>query len=51
MRRSTSINWTPSARLQGLVVNEAREIGRPKYILNNSFGMLGINSVAIIRRF
>jgi 3-oxoacyl-[acyl-carrier-protein] synthase II len=41
----------PECSLQGLVVNEAREIGRPKYILNNSFGMLGINSVAIIRRF
>jgi 3-oxoacyl-[acyl-carrier-protein] synthase II len=32
-------------------LNQPREIGKPAYILNNSFGMLGINSVAIIKRF
>lgn len=37
--------------LPGLVVNEPREIGEVNYILNNSFGMLGINSVVIIQRF
>ena len=26
------------------------EIGKPEYVLNNSFGMLGINSVVIIER-
>lgn len=40
----------PECGLPGLVVNEPREIGKPKYVLNNSFGMLGINSVAIIER-
>jgi 3-oxoacyl-[acyl-carrier-protein] synthase II len=41
----------PKCELPGLVTNEPRETGRPEYILNNSFGMLGINSVVIIRRF
>lgn len=41
----------PSCALPGLVLNEPREIGRPSYVLNNSFGMLGINSVVIIQRF
>lgn len=40
----------PQCQLQGLVLNEPQEIGRPRYILNNSFGMLGINSVVIIER-
>lgn len=40
----------PACQLPGLVVNQPREIGRPSYILNNSFGMLGINSVVIIKR-
>jgi 3-oxoacyl-[acyl-carrier-protein] synthase II len=42
----------PECSLAGLVQNQPREIGRrANYILNNSFGMLGINSVVIIRRF
>lgn len=41
----------PECALDGLVLNQPREIGKPTYILNNSFGMLGINSVAIIKRF
>ena len=41
----------PECELHGLVVNQPREIDRPTYILNNSFGMLGINSVVIIKRF
>jgi 3-oxoacyl-[acyl-carrier-protein] synthase II len=41
----------PACELQGLVLNQPREIGKPTYILNNSFGMLGINSVVIIKRF
>jgi 3-oxoacyl-[acyl-carrier-protein] synthase II len=40
----------PQCRLPNLVLNEPREIGRPRFILNNSFGMLGINSVVIIER-
>jgi 3-oxoacyl-[acyl-carrier-protein] synthase II len=40
----------PECSLTGLVANQPRDIGRGKvkYILNNSFGMLGINSVCII---
>jgi 3-oxoacyl-[acyl-carrier-protein] synthase II len=37
-------------RISGLVVNEPREMSRTDYVLNNSFGMLGINSVVIIGR-
>ena len=39
----------PECELPGLVVNEPHELGRVDYILNNSFGMLGINSVVIVR--
>jgi len=41
----------PECELPGLVTNEAREVGELKYVLNNSFGMLGINSVVIIERY
>jgi len=34
-----------------LVINQPKELGRVDYILNNSFGMLGINSVLIVRLF
>jgi 3-oxoacyl-[acyl-carrier-protein] synthase II len=38
----------PECELPGLTLNEPRN-GRPiRYILNNSFGMLGINSVLIV---
>jgi 3-oxoacyl-[acyl-carrier-protein] synthase II len=40
----------PACELEGLVANQPREIDRPRFILNNSFGMLGINSVVIIGR-
>jgi 3-oxoacyl-[acyl-carrier-protein] synthase II len=40
----------PECELPGLVVNQPREGVKPRYILNNSFGMLGINSVVIIGR-
>ncbi len=40
----------PACQLTGLVQNQPREIGKVRYILNNSFGMLGINSVVIIKR-
>ena len=36
--------------LAGLVVNEPKEIQSATYILNNSFGMLGINSVVIVKK-
>ena len=38
----------PECHLPGLVVNQPREGLKPRYILNNSFGMLGINSVVIV---
>ncbi|HUT08864.1 MAG TPA: beta-ketoacyl-[acyl-carrier-protein] synthase family protein [Thermoguttaceae bacterium] len=40
----------PECELPGLVVGQPRELGRVDTILNTSFGMLGINSVVIIRR-
>lgn len=40
----------PSCEIAGLVLNEPVEVPRVDYILNNSFGMLGINSVVIIGR-
>ena len=39
----------PECALDGLVQNEPQELPRVRYILNNSFGMLGINSVLIVR--
>ncbi len=40
----------PSCELPGLVLGQPQETKRVDYILNNSFGMLGINSVVIIGR-
>jgi 3-oxoacyl-[acyl-carrier-protein] synthase II len=40
----------PECSLPGLVLNEPQETGRVEYILNNSFGMLGINSTVVIKR-
>lgn len=40
----------PACALPGLVLNEPQEVGDVEYILNNSFGMLGINSAVIIKR-
>ncbi len=40
----------PECELPGLVANEPRAMGRVNVILNNSFGMLGINSVVIVKR-
>ncbi|TWT76768.1 3-oxoacyl-[acyl-carrier-protein] synthase 2 [Planctomycetes bacterium CA13] len=40
----------PDCALTGLVINEPQEVAQVDYILNNSFGMLGINSVVIIGR-
>jgi 3-oxoacyl-[acyl-carrier-protein] synthase II len=41
----------PACELPGLVANEPRQLRQVDYILNNSFGMLGINSVVIVKRF
>ncbi|MEM7782866.1 MAG: beta-ketoacyl-[acyl-carrier-protein] synthase family protein, partial [Planctomycetota bacterium] len=40
----------PACDVPGLVKNESREIEKIDYILNNSFGMLGINSATVIKR-
>ncbi len=40
----------PDCEIPGLVLNEPQEASRVDYVLNNSFGMLGINSVVIIAR-
>jgi 3-oxoacyl-[acyl-carrier-protein] synthase II len=40
----------PECALDGLVLNQPRETPRVATILNNSFGMLGINSVVIVRK-
>ena len=42
-------NLDPKCALRGLVLNEPVE-GRVDTILNLSFGMLGINSVVVVRR-
>jgi 3-oxoacyl-[acyl-carrier-protein] synthase II len=41
----------PQCELPGLVLNQPRKAKRVDAILNNSFGMLGINSVLIILRY
>jgi 3-oxoacyl-[acyl-carrier-protein] synthase II len=41
----------PECELRGLVLNQPRELGQATYILNNSFGMLGINSVVIVQKY
>ncbi len=40
----------PECAVPGLVINEPEPLGEVNTILNNSFGMLGINSVVIIKR-
>jgi len=40
----------PSCDLPGLVLNEPQQVAKVDFVLNNSFGMLGINSVVIIGR-
>jgi len=40
----------PECALPGLVVNQPQEAGNVEVVLNNSFGMLGINSVVIVKK-
>ena len=44
-------NQDPKCPLPQIVANEPRKLDGIEYILNNSFGMLGINSVVIVKRF
>ena len=41
----------PACGVPQIVANRPRNMESVRYILNNSFGMLGINSVVIIKRF
>jgi 3-oxoacyl-[acyl-carrier-protein] synthase II len=41
----------PLCALPGLVLNQPRKVAKVDTILNNSFGMLGINSTLIVKRF
>jgi len=41
----------PTCALPNLVLNAPRQVARIDTILNNSFGMLGINSALIVKRF
>jgi 3-oxoacyl-[acyl-carrier-protein] synthase II len=40
----------PACSLENLVANEAKQIESVNTILNNSFGMVGINSVVIVKK-
>ena len=44
-------NPDPRCALPQIVANQPRRLERVNYVLNNSFGMLGINSVVIVKRF
>ncbi len=44
-------NVDPRCAMRNLVLNEPRRIDRVEYVLNNSFGMLGINSAVVVKRY
>lgn len=44
-------NLDPKCALPGLVLNTPKKVAKVDTILNNSFGMLGINSTLIVKRF
>ncbi len=44
-------NFDTRCELTQVVANTPRQMENVEYILNNSFGMLGINSVVIVKRF
>jgi 3-oxoacyl-[acyl-carrier-protein] synthase II len=41
----------PDCELPGLVANQPHELRQVRYLLNNSFGMLGINSVVVLGKY
>ncbi len=41
----------PECAFENLVINQARKVDKVDYILKNAFGMLGINSTVIVRRY
>jgi len=44
-------NLDPRCTVPNLVINHPANVDRIDHIMNNSFGMLGINSVVIVRRY
>lgn len=44
-------NLDPDCAIDNLVINEAVKVDSIQTILNNSFGMLGINSTVIVKKF
>ena len=40
----------PQCEVPNLVLNSPQKLARVDYILNNSSGMLGINSVVVVKR-
>jgi 3-oxoacyl-[acyl-carrier-protein] synthase II len=44
-------NLDPECAFKNIVINEPRRVDKVDYIMNNSFGMLGINSALIVKRF
>ena len=44
-------NVDPECSVRNLVASEAEDLGQVDTILNNSFGMLGINSAVIIKKY
>jgi len=44
-------NLDPDCELNNLVVNSAKNVGSISTILNNSFGMVGINSTVIVKKY
>jgi 3-oxoacyl-[acyl-carrier-protein] synthase II len=44
-------NLDPECAFKNLVINKPKKVDKVDYILNNSFGMLGLNSVLIVKRF
>jgi 3-oxoacyl-[acyl-carrier-protein] synthase II len=44
-------NLDPECDMKNLIVNESKKVDSISTILNNSFGMLGINSTVIIKKF
>jgi 3-oxoacyl-[acyl-carrier-protein] synthase II len=44
-------NLDPECNLPGLVTGTAVKRDKIEVIVNNSFGMLGINSVVVVKRF
>ena len=41
----------PDCGLQNIVANTPKKLDKVEYIMNNSFGMFGINSVLIVKKF